>query len=401
MAKQEDAPLFANLSFMQTVIGDIVTPTGILPGGALVIDDEGRIAEILAVPRSPHRSGDTDASGYLVLPGFLDMHVHGGGGADFMHGTVEAIRQVARTHARFGTTGLLATTLTASHEATDAAIIAARTVMEQDRDRDEARILGIHLEGPYICLTKRGAQPEAFVRPPDISEFQHWVRLSGGNVRQITLAPELEGAEALVRVAREANIIASIGHTDAKASDVLAAIGWGATQATHLFNAMRGVHHREPGTVGTALAQPEIVTEMIADGVHLDPLIVRLIVAAKGIEGAVLITDAIEGAAMPDGDYELGGHTVLVQHGTAAFPDGTLAGSVLTMNRAFMNALRFAEVSPVVGTHLAAGNAARQLGIDTQVSKLKEGFAADLAILHPISGEVAWTMIGGQIAYQR
>ncbi len=385
---------------MFTIIGDIVTPGGVLEGGALTVDDAGSIAEVGPRRTTPTRGADIDATGLLVLPGFVDMHVHGGGGADFMRGTTEETRQVARTHARFGTTGMLATTITASRQDTDNAIAAARTVIEAGPDEGEARLLGIHLEGPYICLARRGAQPPAHVRPPDAEELAHWVSLSGGTVRQITLAPEVEGAEAVVRMARQLGVVVSLGHTDAKAGDVLRAIGWGATQATHTFNAMRGLHHREPGAVGAVLACPEVVCEVIADGVHLDPLIVRLIVAAKGAAGVVLITDAIEGAAMPDGEYGLGGETVFVANGTASFADGTLAGSVLTMNRAFANVRRFAGVSVSDAAQLSSSNAARQLGLAGRLGELSSGLAADIAVIHPETGEVAWTLVGGWVAWR-
>ena len=220
-------------------------------------------------------------------------------------------------------------------------------------------------------------------------------------VRQITLAPEVAGAEALTQAARAAHVLVSLGHTDATAADVETAIGWGATQGTHVFNAMPPLHHRRPGAVGAILARPEVVAEVIADGVHLDPLIVRLLLNAKGPEGAVLITDAIEGAAMPDGEYTLGGSAVFVRDGTAAFADGTLAGSVLTMNRAFHNALRFAALPPHVAAGYASANAARQLGLRDQIGTLEPGKQADLVALHPATGEVAWTLIGGQAAYRR
>lgn len=386
---------------MLTIHGNIVTPTETLISGALVIDDLGMIAETVRGGLATRGSRDIDASGYLVLPGFIDMHVHGGGGADFMHGDTGAVRQVARTHARFGTTGLLATTLTASREATDQAILAVRTVADKGRSADESRVLGIHLEGPYICPTRRGAQPGQYVRPADLEEFVHWVELSGRTVRQITLAPEVPGAEELIRQACANGVIASIGHTNASAEQVVAAIGWGARHATHLFNAMTSVHHREPGAAGAILASPEVVAELIADGVHLHPLIVRLILAAKGPDGVVLITDAMEGAAMPDAEYDLGGTPVIVRDGTASFADGTLAGSVLTMNRAFHNACRYADLSPMLGARFASRNAACQLGLSDRIGSLAPGMEADVAILDPATGEIAWTIIGGAVAYQK
>ena len=386
---------------MRTITGEIVTPDGVLSNGALTIDDSGMIAEVTETRTSTRQSADIDAPGFLVLPGFVDVHVHGGGGADFMHGTPDAVRQIARTHAQYGTTSLLATTLTASRDATDTAIKAVLTVSEAGQEQDEARVLGIHLEGPYICAAKRGAQPAEFVRPPDAEEFVHWISLSGGSIRKITLAPEVEGAEEVIKLARSKNITVSLGHTNATAAEVETAIGWGVTSATHVFNAMTGLHHREPGAVGAALARPEIVCEVIADGIHLAPLIVRLIVAAKGPSGAVLITDAIEGTAMPDGEYALGGQAVLVQNGTAAFADGTLAGSVLTMNIAFMNLRRFASVTLPEAVRMSSGNALRQMGLDREHGAIAPGLTADLVILHPETGEVEATLVGGKAAYRR
>jgi len=385
---------------MLTITGEIVTPSGVLANGVLTVDD-GTIAAVSETRTSGRQSGDIDATGFLVLPGFVDVHVHGGGGADFMHGTTDAVRQVARTHAKFGTTSLLATTLTASRTDTDDAIDAARAVMDNPQD-GEARIIGIHLEGPYICFAKRGAQSAAFVRPPDAEEFAQWITRSGGSIRKITLAPEVAGAEEIVRLACSQDVTASVGHTNATAAEVERAIEWGATSATHLFNAMTGLHHREPGVVGAALTHTEIVCEVIADGVHLDPLVVRLIVAAKGPLGVVLITDAIEGAAMPAGDYTLGGQTVHVQNGTAAFSDGTLAGSVLTMNAAFTNLRRFAPaVSLPHAAWLSSGNALRQLGLGDKLGAIAPGMTADLVILHPETGVVEATLIGGRVAYRR
>jgi N-acetylglucosamine-6-phosphate deacetylase len=386
---------------MLTITGDIVMAEGIVRGGAVVVDDRGKIGSIEFRRKRAGGFADIEANGYLVLPGFVDLHVHGGGGADFMHGTPEAARQVARTHALYGTTSLLATTLTASREATDAAITAIRTVMEEERDPAAARIRGIHLEGPYICAAKRGAQPAEHIRNPDIDEFQHWVDLSGNTVKQITLAPELPGAEALVRAAREAGVVVSLGHTDATAAQVQDAIGWGATQATHIFNAMRGLTHREPGAAGALAARPEIIAEVIADGIHLDPLIVRLVVSAKGSEGVVLITDAIAGASMPEGEYELGGFPITVRNGSATLADGTLAGSILTMSQAFHNARQFADLSPLFATRIASMNAARQLGLDQQIGSIEPGKEGDFVVVEPHTGEVTWTVIGGKVAYKK
>lgn len=385
---------------MFTVFGNIVASDRVVADGYLTVDDDGRIAHIGSHPSVSSQLYDINTPGCLVVPGFIDMHVHGGGGADFMNGTPEAVRRIARTHARFGTTGMLATTLTQSSEAIDSAVRAARSVMREGRRDDEARILGIHLEGPYICQSRRGAQPSQFIRPPDLEEFRRWIELSEGTVRQITLAPEEPGARELVELAVAEKVIVSVGHTDAKGAQVEEAARWGARQITHVFNGMRGLHHREPGVAGAALALPEYRVEVIADGVHLDPMIVKLIAAAKGPDGVLLITDAIEGAAMPDGDYHLGGNPVIVKDGTASYPDGTLAGSVLTMNRAFANTGRFTGLQPQIVARMAATNAARQLGLDAWTGVLEEGNHADFVVLSP-EGEVLWTVIDGLVAYKK
>jgi N-acetylglucosamine-6-phosphate deacetylase len=385
---------------MFQIAGDIVTPDGVLRGGVVAVDDDGRIASAAASSRSlGRRSGDIDAAGLLVLPGFVDLHVHGGGGADFMHGTEEAVRQAARTHARYGTTTLLATTLTAPAERIEAAITSAGTVMRRPGP-NEARVAGVHLEGPYICRDKRGAQPEGFIRDPDVDEMDRWIALGDGAIRQITLAPERPGAEALIRRAASAGVVASVGHTDATAAQVQDAAAWGARQATHVFNAMRGIHHREPGVAGAVLALDEYTVEVIADGVHLDPMIVRLAANAKGPDRVVLITDAIEGAAMPDGTYRLGDNEVIVRDGVASFADGTLAGSVLTMNRAFVNARRFAGVSESVAARMSAGSAARQIG-RADIGSLEPNKRADIVVMDPGTGDVWWTIIDGRVAYKR
>jgi len=220
-------------------------------------------------------------------------------------------------------------------------------------------------------------------------------------VRQITFAPEIEGANELIAAACAAGVVPSIGHTDARQRQVFMAAKFGATQATHTFNAMRPLSHREPGTVGGVLTTPEIHAEVIADGVHLNPVIVDLIIRAKGIDRTILITDAMEGAAMPDATYSLGGVKVIVKDGVAELEDGTLAGSVLTMNRAFQNAQKFAHVDAQAASQMSSLNAARQIGVDGRLGSLEPGKDADIVILDPATGEVHWTIIGGQVAYRR
>ncbi len=380
--------------------GDIVTPREVLIGATLVAGDHGTIEEI--VPATANVSGpiDIDATGSLIVPGFVNVHVHGGGGADFMDASEAAVRRVAQTHAKFGTTTLLATTLTATRQQIDKTIEAIRFVMNHLGD-DEAKIAGIHLEGPYICAAKRGAQPFAPIRPPDWVEMQEWIGISDDAIKLITLAPEIDGVLEFIKMASARGIVVSVGHTNATYDQTISAIDTGATHATHLFNAMPPLHHRQPGAVGALLDSNNVLVELICDGVHLHPSIVRTAVKAAGADRVILITDAISGAGMPDGEYELGGTPVIVKEGTAKFADGTLAGSVLTMNRAFANVQEFARVSVPIAAAMASRNAAWQFGLYDRIGSLEVGKSADFAVIDPISGSVQATMREGNWIYQR
>ncbi len=383
---------------MTTIIkGDIISDGIVLRGHYLVIDD-GKIADITLA--QPARPVDLDRTGYTVAPGFIDMHVHGGGGGDFMSGSAESVRQALRTHARFGTTGLLATTLTASRDAVDRAIRSIRDVAKAPT-AGEAKILGIHLEGPYICSAMMGAQPPDAIRPPDLDELRHWVELASGTVREITLAPELDGALAFIAAAREMGIVCSVGHTEATSAQTRAAISAGASQGTHLFNRMRGLTHQEPGTVGALLTSPDAVVELICDGFHLNPEIVKIAVAAKSPALCALITDAIEAMELPEGTHHLGGQTVTTKGGAARLDNGALAGSLLAMSRAFRNVQRFAGVGPEAASIMASAVPARQIGVADRKGGLAVGKDADIAIIDVETGDVDTTIIEGAIAYRR
>jgi N-acetylglucosamine-6-phosphate deacetylase len=363
----------------------------------IVVSDSGIIE---AIEPSNGGSPDLDRFGYLIVPGFIDVHVHGGGGADFMDGTEDAARAVARTHARFGTTTLLATTLTASREDIDRCVTAACAVMDHPAD-NEARVVGLHLEGPYICAAKRGAQPLAPIRPPDWDEMRGWIELASGRIKLITLAPETPGVLEFIGSASRAGVRVSVGHTSATYDQTRAAIDVGATHATHLFNAMPPLHHREPGPIAALLEDERVLVELIADGVHVHPAVATLIARAAGVERVILITDAMSGAAMPDGEYALGGTAVTVKEGTAKFADGTLAGSVLTMDRAFANIQRFAQVDSAAAARMTSANAAEHLGLSELIGCLEPGKRADLAIIDPETGVVDATMREGRWIWRR
>lgn len=278
-----------------------------------------------------------DLDGDFLLPGFVECHIHGYAGHDAMQGE-GALRTMSRELFRAGVCAFVPTTMSAPIEETVAAVESIRRVVERP-EHNGAKVLGVHMEAPFMAPDRCGAQVKEHFCNPDMETF---MALCGGQpdaVRVMTLAPELPGAERFIREATALGVRMSIGHTNATAEDVHRAADWGATRVTHTFNAQTPLHHRQPGVPGASLVDERLYTEMICDGIHLHPDVVRLMLRAKGPGKAVVITDAMEAAGMPDGRYALGGQPVYVQDGAARLADGTLAGSTLTMRQAFVNLL--------------------------------------------------------------
>ncbi len=335
--------------------------------------------------------------GAVVLPGFIDEHIHGAGGADAMDGTAEALATIAKTVAAEGTVAFLATTMTQSKENILAAMNAVR---EYGEGEDGARVLGVHLEGPFIAEAHKGAQPREYVAKPDTSVFDEYNKASGGRIKIVTLAPEAEGAGELVCHLASKGIVASIGHTGAKCADIEAAIAKGAKNITHTYNAQSALHHREIGTVGSAMLFDELRCELIADTIHVSVPAIKLLHKCKPEGGLVLITDAMRAKGLPDGESELGGQKVFVSNGEARLADGTLAGSVLRMNVAVKNMVEKAGLSIEKACDLATINPARVLGIEKEAGSIREGKRADFAVLGS-DFNVLYTVRGGEIIYKR
>ncbi len=306
-------------------------------GTDLVISD-GKIAAIgqgLAV-----ESGEVvDLKGDLLLPGFVDVHIHAFMGQDTMNGE-EAVRHMSRELKKFGVAAFLPTTMSASPEDTLAALRGIKAVMDRP-EPDGAIVLGAHMEAPYLEESKAGAQLKQYFTLPDEESWKAYAGEYEGIVRMITMAPEKEGALPFIKRLTDSGITVSIGHTAANAETVHAAADHGATHVTHTFNAQTPLNHRAPGVPGAAMVDDRLACEVISDGIHLHPDIVRMIMRCKGNRLTVAITDAMEAAGMPDGKYQLGGQDVFVKEGAARLADGTLAGSTLTMVRAFQNLIRF------------------------------------------------------------
>lgn len=335
---------------------------------------EGKIVEIgTALPEDGE--GVLDLVGDVLLPGFVDVHIHAFMGKDTMNGE-EAVRHMSRELKKFGVAAFLPTTMSASPEGTRKALDGIRAVMENP-EKDGAIVLGAHMEAPFLNESKAGAQPKQyFVLPNE----ENWQNYTGGNesiVRLITMAPEKEGALDFIKRLTDSGITVSIGHTAADADTVHAAADHGANHITHTFNAQTPLNHRAPGVPGAALVDERIACEFISDGIHLHPDIVRLIMRCKGKELAVAITDAMEAAGMPDGKYQLGGQDVFVKDGAARLEDGTLAGSTLTMVRAFQNLMAFGATAEEAAA-MTTSTPAKSIG-NTEVGVIKVGSPAIFA----------------------
>jgi N-acetylglucosamine-6-phosphate deacetylase len=333
----------------------------------------------------------------VVLPGFIDEHIHGAGGADAMDGTAEALATIAKTVAAEGTVAFLATTMTQSPENILGAMNAVR---EYGEGEEGARLIGIHLEGPFIAEAHKGAQPREYVAKPDAHVFDEYNEASGGRIKIVTLAPEEEGAGALIAHLSEQGIVPSIGHTGAKCADIDAAIACGAKNVTHTYNAQSALHHREIGTVGSAMLFDELACELIADTIHVSVPAIKLLNKCKPDGKLVLITDAMRAKGLPDGESELGGQKVFVKNGEARLADGTLAGSVLRMNAALKNMVEKAGLTLEKACDLATINPAKVLGIEDEAGSIREGKRADFAVLDK-DFNVLYTVRGGEIIYKR
>ncbi len=375
---------------------EVHTAEGSLSPGWVLVSGR-RIAEVGSGPPPPHMNGERfDVGGGVLAPGLVDMHVHGALGYDTMDASAEALRAMARFYAQHGVTAFVASTMTGPLDAILAALETVARVMRCGTGG--ASLLGAHIEGPYIDVARRGAHPAEWVRPAQLDEYRLFFET--GAVRMITIAPEFEQNQGLIGYAVERGAIAAVGHTRASYEQVRHAVDLGASQVTHLFNGMEPLHHRDPGTVGAALTLDALHCELIADGIHLHPAVLSLAVRAKGADRIVLVTDAMRGTGMPDGEYSLGGLEVLVRDGVARNPAGNLAGSTLTLECGVHNLVRATGVPLHTALRMASANPARQLGLGDHKGVIAPGYDADLFALDA-DREVAMTMVGGEIVYRR
>jgi N-acetylglucosamine-6-phosphate deacetylase len=371
--------------------GRILTPDEEISDGIIVVEGS-RIAALghRDEIRVPADAIDYVAAGMTVVPGFVDVHIHGAGGHDVMEGNTRALDRVTSTVARFGTTSIVATTVTASVEDTCQSLEGIARYIRNHENADEfaekgrlgAEILGVHLEGPFISKARRGVHPPDEIVRPSVETLAKFQKAADGLVKIVTIAPEIFGAVELIAVAVAAKIVVALGHTDADYDQARAAIQAGARHAVHMYNAMRPFTHRDPGVIGAILTDPEVTAEVIADLVHVAGPAIQVLIGSKGFDTVLLASDGIAATGMPDGNYKLGNFDVTVRDGVARNGEGKLAGSTLTIDRALRNlvalgvplkdAVRMATVLP-----------ARRLGLAGKKGIIAVGADADLVALTP------------------
>jgi N-acetylglucosamine-6-phosphate deacetylase len=380
-----------------TVIrGTVVTPHELIPHGHVVVE-AGKITHV--------GSGDpssTDRVLYygdcFVAPGFIDLHVHGGGGHDVMAASMEGLNGLSKFLSEGGVTSFLATAYSASQ---DDMMAATKTVAKAVKGVSEgSEILGLHIEGPYVNPKMAGAQSVAHIRLPSIDELEEIHRATDGALRVVTLAPEMEGAIEAVEWLRSKGVVPSAGHTDATHAEMMDGIEAGIAHVAHLFNRMRPLHHREPGVVGAALVDERVSVELIADGVHLHPFTLRLAARAKGPERTALVSDAISAAGLPDGEHRLGAEKVLVKGGRSLLESGALAGSTIRLCDAVRYAVETAGFPVTEAIEMASSTPARIIGAALQKGRLAPGMDADITVLDR-GFSVLLTMVGGDVVYER
>lgn len=384
---------------------NIITPYRIIPNGTVVVS-EGIVTAVTQGNPDIENAYEIDAKGDYVAPGFIDIHVHGGGGHDFMDGNEEAFLKIAETHAQYGTTAMLPTTLTSTHEQLLQTLSLYETA--NGKNKNGAQFLGMHLEGPYFAMNQRGAQDPRFIRNPDPHEYNDILSRST-SIKRWSAAPELEGAIEFGRQLKSRGILTALAHTDAIYEEVMVAFENGYTLATHLYSAMLGVTrknaYRYAGAVESAFLIDEMDVEIIADGVHLPPPLLKLVYKIKGADKTALITDAMRAAGMPEGESILGninnGLKVIVEDGVAKLPDRTsFAGSVATADRLVRTMVSKAEIPLTDAIKMITATPARILEISDRKGALVAGKDADIVIFNK-NIDIQMTIINGRIVYQK
>ncbi len=371
----------------------ILTPDDEIEGGSVIVED-GRIAEVAAGLSVPAGVEVVDLRGLTLVPGFIDIHVHGGGGFSLATRDAEEVRSYARWVVAHGVTSFVASIVGETPEDGEAAL---RAIAEEGRADGGAELLGAHLEGPFVSPERRGALPERWLRPPGAGLLRRLMEAAGGRLRLITLAPELPGAAAVLEQAVRAGCVVAVGHSDATYEEARDAFARGARHLTHAFNAMRPFHHREPGPLGAALDSEGVTVELIADGVHVHRAAARIVVRTKGVDGVALVTDGVPPAGLSEGSFRIGGQGARLAEGRIALPDGTIAGSAATMDRVIRYAVEEGIATPAQAVRMASTVPAGVVGLGGRKGRIARGYDADLVALDS-DLNVAMTWVAGRVA---
>jgi N-acetylglucosamine-6-phosphate deacetylase len=369
----------------------------LLPDGRMraadVLLKSGRITAVGPAQPTPSNVEVVALDGLILAPGFIDVHVHGGGGFSLLSADADEVARYARWATSRGVTGFLATICAANLEQ---GIACARAATAAKANDEGARLLGVNFEGPFVSPERRGALPAGWLQMPDARALDRL--LDAGDVRVMTIAPELDGADAVIGRALERGVTVSLGHTGASFDIADHAFKAGASHVTHAFNAMRPIHHREPGPIGAAIAADNVTVEAIADGVHLHPATVRLLIKALGRDRVCLVTDAVTPAGLDSGVFRIGDEEAWLQDGSIRLPDGTIAGSAATMDTVVRNVVEWGCADLAAALRMASAVPARVAGVANRTGAIKPGYDADLVALTP-DLRVARTWVAGRIVY--
>jgi N-acetylglucosamine-6-phosphate deacetylase len=379
--------------------GRVFTPTEIIEPGSVVVSDEGRIAYVGPMENAPRADGlRIDMRGRIVCPGFIDVHVHGGNGITFGGSPRIApdLNEYSQWVACNGVTGFLCSIAAPDAEAHVQLVSAFAAALEDGGQGAEA--LGLHLEGPFINVEKKGAFNPAWIRAPDLDESRKVLEAGHGWIRQTTIAPEMPGAQEVAALFRSAGVVVAMGHTNTDYDTASAALRGRFTHVTHTFNAQRGFGHRAPGVFGAVMTSDRVTAELIADTVHVHPGAMKMLLRCLGTDRLVLITDAMAGAGLADGIYDLVGHTVTVKDGKATLADGTIAGSTATINQCVHNVNQKVGAPLLDAVKMASLNPARAMGFADRLGSLAVGKDASLTVIDE-QVNVYLTMVKGQIVY--
>lgn len=375
----------------------ILTPDDEIGRGTVVIED-GQILDVGEAVRPPPQATVTELPDSTLVPGFIDIHVHGGGGFSLATPRPDEVRSYARWVVAKGVTSFLTSVVADTPDEGEAYLRGA--VQAVGPVANGAELLGIHLEGPFVNPVRRGALPQGWLRTPDVGLFRRLADVAGGRLRMLTLAPELAGARAILEEAAAAGCVVALGHSDADFEGAGEAFAAGARHLTHAFNAMRPFHHREPGLLGAALESHLVTVELIADGVHVHPAAARLLLAAKGAANVALVTDGVVPAGLSRGTFHTGGQEAQLSQGRITLADGTIAGGAATMDVLVRNVVRWGLVPLADAVRMASSVPARVLGLDGRKGRIAPGYDADLVALDE-ELEVMMTWVGGRMVYPR